>query len=62
MWINSRTPSTKHVSMFLSYILDDRIISSWYLNILNIRLNVFYYVQRLIQILEGLSTSYYNKF
>ena len=41
----------------MNFSLDDRIINSQCLNILNILLNVFCYFDVLIKNLEGLSTS-----
>ena len=48
--------------MFLLNIVDDRIIYSWCLIILNIQFNVFYLFDVLIKNLGGLSTSYPNKY
>ena len=44
-WIASRTPSRESCKYIFSFILDDRIICSWCLNVLNIRFNVFRYIR-----------------
>ena len=56
--LNSFKKSCKYV---LSYILNDKIICSQCLNVLNIRCNVFHCTWYFDQILEGLSISEPNR-
>ena len=60
--IGVETPKTKSYKYVFSYILDDRIIDSWCLNILNILLHSMYFAifNILMKILGGLLISYPN--
>ena len=61
-YLNSFKNSFKGTSKCVfSYILDDRIICSWCLNILNIRFNVLCYIRCFDQTFESLSTTKPNK-
>ena len=53
----SRTHSRKPWKYVFSYILDDRIICSWWLDVLNIWFNLFHYIRCFDQNFESLSTS-----